>query len=83
MKEIILKKDTEVFLSEVGYYNWVYPKEEESTILTKDIKATRLMWWSGMDVNKKYRWVAYNIKDEILKIHSGLMNIIWIKELKC
>ena len=49
MGVIQVKGNTRCYLSEVGYYNFVYPKKDSCAIIKDDCDVEKLAWIIGAD----------------------------------
>lgn len=71
---MILKKGTEVYLSEVGHYNFFYPDRRNVVTLKEDVEAEVKNFISG-ESGFSQRLTAYEIKDIINNTKGKI--IVW------
>ena len=75
-KDTILKKGTKVFTSKYGHYNFCYPDEGNSLVLSEDLSAKFLPYVSGKTSTTYKKLTAFKVKDIITNI-SNKYAVIW------
>lgn len=80
MSKKILRKGTEVFLSEKGYYNYYYVNIEESFQLLSDVEVELLPKWTSARPPTE-QWQAYIMPWQKLSDYPNRpCNVIWVKQ---
>ena len=76
--ESILKKGTEVYLSDIGHYNFFYPNRVKKVILENDTPAAKRSFLAGeSEGNPSEMLTAYVIGDIVSKSKGNI--IVWTK----
>ena len=76
-----IKSNTPCYLSQRGYYNFVYPKKDSKAIIRSDCKAEKLPWISGGPqslVPVKVRLADLKSDSELTSGKSHI--VVWIEK---
>ena len=75
-KKYRIPKGVEVKPSQVGYYNYWYPSEEEMFLTTESVEG-EFLFWRGSD-----KWAAVKVKKEVATKYQSPIQVLWIKREK-
>lgn len=69
-----IPRGVEVKPSQVGYYNYWYPSEEELFFTTESVEG-ELLTWRGSD-----KWAAVKVEKEVATKYQSPIQVLWIKK---
>lgn len=63
---------TRYTVSEVGYYNYWYPSDENRGFLPEAVSALNLQWMGGGET-----WDAYQVTKDVAKKYGSPIRVLW------
>ena len=74
-KKVTIRKGARYTISQIGYYNFWYPSDEDSDVgvLSEAIDGNLLNWRGGGN-----RWIPLHVTAEIANFYGSPIRVIWI-----
>lgn len=67
-----IPEGTRYTISEVGYYNYWYPSEDNRGFLSETVSGLNLQWLGGGEL-----WQAYQVTSDVAKKYGSPIRVLW------